>query len=117
MKTENKQQQTVTTNTPKYGAPTFRVGEEVFLVAFLQGKPVTYYVCKGIIEKTPHADERRIYKIKITAVGEKAIGGKAEKVPPQACLLNRTITKRENELNKTMAPFMLPKHWILASSS
>lgn len=104
-----------TSTNPKYGPPLFKVGEEVHLVAFLQGKPVTYYVCKAIVEKTPGPEDRRIYKVRVIAVAEKAVGGKIVAVPPQACLLNRVITKRENELNKTMAAFMLPKRWITVS--
>lgn len=98
----------------KYGPPLFKDGDEVYAIAFLRGESTVYYVCKCIVEKAPDPSDRRIYKVKITAVAASAIGQKPTSTPVQATLLNRVITKRENELNKEIASFMMPKNWINA---
>ena len=109
-KTEKKQEHPQA----KYGPPLFKAGDQVYAIAFLRGEQTVYYVCRCVVEKAPEPSERRVYKVKITAVAAQAIGQKPSSTPVQATLLNRVITKRENELNKEMASFMMPKTWILA---
>ena len=69
-----------------------------------------FYLCKGMIEKCPGGNERQIFKVKIVAVGNKAIGGPEEF--DQSALLGRSITKKFKELHKEIPFFMQPSGWI-----
>lgn len=95
----------------KYAPPQYKKGQLVYVVAYLKGQEGKFYVCQAEIEETPQPDQRRLYKVKIMAVGDRAIGG--EPTPTQASLLGRTITKRENEITRDLAPFMAPPKWII----
>jgi len=96
----------------KYPPPLFKVGQEIFINAFLKSEKGKFFVCKSQVIEIPQPNQRRIYKVKIIAIGEQAIGYK-ESTPIQATLLGRVITKRENEMLEKIADFMLPKSWII----
>jgi hypothetical protein len=96
---------------PKYPPPIYKKGQEVYINAFLKSEKGKFFVCKCVVEETPQPNQRRVYKVKITAVADHAIGHKVS-TPAQAALLGRIITKRENEMIQNMAPFMLPRGWI-----
>jgi len=88
----------------------FKKGQEIFLTAFLKEEKGVFYVCRGTIEEVPGPDERQIYKVKIIAVADRAIGG--SKVVHQARLLGLVCSKRPRELNDQPPDFMMPKNWI-----
>ena len=95
----------------KYPPPLYNVGQEIYINAFLKSEKGKFFVCKCRVEETPQPNQRRVYKVKIIAVADHAVGAKM-KVPTQASLLGRVITKRENEMTQTLASFMMPKTWI-----
>lgn len=95
----------------KYPPPIYKKGQMVFINAFLKSEPGKFFVCKCQVEDTPQPNQRRVYKVKIVAVSDKAVGSRIS-TPAQASLLGRIITKRENEMIEKMADFMLPKAWI-----
>lgn len=88
----------------------FKKGQEVYLSAFLKEEKGVFYICKGIVEEVPGPNERQIYKVKITAVADRAIGG--PKIVRQARLLGLVCSKRARELNDQLANFMVPESWI-----
>jgi hypothetical protein len=90
----------------------FREGQELYATAFFKDQKNVFYLCKVVVTQVPQANERRLYKVKIVSVAENAVGQKKDLVPEQASLLNRVITKRENELNTQVPLFMMPKGWI-----
>lgn len=98
-------------NKPKYPPLAYRVGDEVFINAFLKTIKGKFFVCKCNIEQTPQPNQRRVYKVKIVSVADHAVGDKRS-TPTQASLLGRVITKRENEMTQTIPDFMMPKAWI-----
>jgi hypothetical protein len=90
--------------------PKFKKDQQVYLTAFLKEERGVFYVCKGIIQEVPGPSERQVYKVKIVAVADHAIGG-----PPvvrQARLLGLNCIKRTRELNNELAVFMTPSKWI-----
>lgn len=95
----------------KHPSPLYQKGQVVYINAFLKSEKGKFFVCKCLIEEIPQPNQRRVYKVKIVAVADKALGVKVS-TPAQASLLGRVITKRENEMVKEIAPFMLPKAWI-----
>lgn len=100
-------------NKRSYHKPRYRVGDSVYMTAFLKKYPGKFFVCKAVIEKCPEPNSRRVYKIKIMAVADAAIGSQSS--PSQASLLGRSITKRENEINLEIPLFMQPEGWIESS--
>ena len=83
---------------------------EVFFTAFLKQNKEKFYVCKGIITKSPQAKERQIYRVKITAVAVHSVGG--EDSYNQSILIGKEITKKLSELSKEPPEFMKPSGWI-----
>ncbi len=100
-------------NRKPYRPPRYRVGHEIFLTAFMKRYKGKYFVCRAEIEECPKPNSRRVYKVKITAVADASVGG--DTTPAQASLLGRTITKRENEINREIPVFLQPRAWIEAT--
>lgn len=96
-----------------YAPIRYRKGDEVFLWAFLKKYKGNFFMCRADIDECPEPNARRVYKVKITAVSEAAIG--SSQTPAQASLLGRVITKRENEISKDIPGFLMPKAWIEAT--
>lgn len=88
----------------------FKKGQYVYLTAFLKEDKGIFYVCKGIVQEVPGSNERQVYKVKIVAVADRALGG--PKVVQQARLLGLICTKRTRELHGELPVFMQPKAWI-----
>lgn len=88
----------------------FKKGQYVYLTAFLKEDKGIFYVCKGIVQGVPGPNERQVYKVKIVAVADRALGG--PKVVQQARLLGLICTKRTRELHSELPVFMQPKVWI-----
>jgi len=82
----------------------------VYFTAFLKQEKQKFYLCKGTIEKCPESNDRQIFRVKIVAIGNKAIGGPEEF--DQSALLGRSITKKFRELHKDIPFFMQPPSWI-----
>ena len=89
---------------------TFKKGQEVFMTAFIKKDKNKFYVCRAVIDSIPQKNERQVYKVKIVAVGDRAIGGKP--VVEQASLLGLTVTKSAKELHHDLPTFMVPPNWI-----
>lgn len=88
----------------------FKKGQEVYLTAFLKEDKKTFYVCKGVVEEVPGPGQRQVYKVKITAVADRPIGGPP--VVKQARLLGLNCTKRTRELHYQLSSWMCPPNWI-----
>ena len=88
----------------------FHVGDELYFTAFLKQDKTKFYVCKGIIDKVPGEKERQLFRIKIIAVANKAIGYEEEF--SQSSLIGRIITKQFKELHIDIPFFMKPSEWI-----
>ena len=95
----------------RYAPPEYRLDDIIYITAFLKEEKSKYFICQASIVEVPKPDQRRLYKVKITAVADRAIGSLP--TPIQACLLGRTITKRENEITREISPFMAPPQWII----
>lgn len=89
----------------------FKKGEELFFTAFLKKDKDTFYVCRGRVLQCPAQNERQLYKVRIIAVADRAVGGKPG-VVKQGTLLGLTITKRPRELQRDIPAFMVPPEWI-----
>ena len=96
-----------------YAPPRYKRGDKIYLWAFLKKYKGNFFMCRATIDECPKPNTRRVYKVKITAVSEAAIGSK--ETPAQATLLGRIITKRENEISKVVPGFLIPKSWIEAA--
>lgn len=95
---------------PKKKMEFFKKNQSVYFTAFLKQNKNRFYICKGVIEECPQPNERQIFKVKIVAVGNRAIGGPEEF--SQSALLGRSISKKFRELHKTIPFFMEPPGWI-----
>lgn len=95
---------------PKKKKLFFKEGDPVYLTAFLKQNKQRFYLCKGLIEKCPGEKEHQIFKVRIVAIGNKAIGGPESF--DQTALLGRSIAKKFKELHKDIPFFMQPSSWI-----
>ena len=95
----------------KYGPPIFKVDEELFTTIYMIENKSKFYVCKVKVLEAPKYNQRRLYKVKVIAVSDRAIG--SQPTPLQASILGRNISKRETELSRELPSFMEPKKWIL----
>ena len=95
---------------PKKKKQFFKEGQSVYFTAFLKQNKDRFYLCKGKIEACPGPKERQVFKVKIVAVGNRAIGGPEEF--SQSALLGRSISKKFRELHKNIPFFMEPPGWI-----
>jgi len=89
---------------------TLQQGDTVYFTAFTKQDPNTVYVCKGEITKVPDGKDIKTFRVKITAVADRAVGGKP--TTEQKTLIGRAINKRFRELHKHMGPIMMPKTWL-----
>lgn len=90
---------------------TLRNRSRTYFTAFLKQNKDIFYVCGGIVVKTPDSKDRQVYKVKIDEVSLSSVGQTEERYD-QATLLGRVITKKLTELNKEPPDFMKPKGWI-----
>jgi hypothetical protein len=88
----------------------FSVGDEVYFTAFMKETPDLLYVCKGKVTKVPDGKDVKAYRILVTQVADRRIGGKPS--DEQKALLGRAINKKQRELHKELGPIMLPKCWF-----
>ena len=88
----------------------FKQGDIVYFTAFIQGKPDVLYVVQAEVTKVPDGDTIKAYRVRITAVADRAIGGKPS--TEQKALIGRAMNKRSREMCKQLGPIMLPKVWL-----
>lgn len=86
-------------------------GTEIFFTAFSKklGQD-QFFVCKGVITRTPKVKGRQIYKVKINAIATHPIGGSDSS--HQANLLGKQIIKKVSEFTEKLPEFMKPSDWI-----
>lgn len=88
----------------------YKVGDTVYFTAYPKKNPDCFFVCEGVVEVTTNKNGRPTYRIKIYSVGDKPLIGKSK--ADSKHLLGKIVTKRENELTKTLSSLMEPKEWI-----
>lgn len=82
----------------------------VFFTAYLKDNPSAFYVCEGIVERVPEPGVRKYYKVKVTSIGDRPVGGSP--IVKQASLLGTILSKKAKELTRELSPFVRPPCWI-----
>jgi hypothetical protein len=85
-------------------------GRVVYFTAHTREQQDMFFVCRGVVTKTPEGRDSGTYRVLVDAVADRPFGGQPSE--QQRALLGRAINKKPKQLSTSLNQLMEPPAWL-----